>query len=30
MVKALYDAGITMVAGTDALAGFSLPREFEL
>jgi imidazolonepropionase-like amidohydrolase len=30
MVKALYDAGITLVAGTDAQAGFSLPREFEL
>ncbi len=30
MVKALYDAGVTLVAGTDAQAGFSLPRELEL
>jgi hypothetical protein len=30
MVKALYDAGITIVAGTDAQAGFTLHRELEL
>jgi hypothetical protein len=30
MVKALYDNHIPIVAGTDALAGFSLPRELEL
>jgi imidazolonepropionase-like amidohydrolase len=30
MTKALYDAGIPIVAGTDALAGFTLPRELEL
>jgi imidazolonepropionase-like amidohydrolase len=30
MVKALHDAGVTIVAGTDALAGFSLHRELEL
>ncbi|MFL6197077.1 MAG: amidohydrolase family protein [Thermoanaerobaculia bacterium] len=30
MVKAAYDAGITIVAGTDSLAGFTLPRELEL
>lgn len=30
MTKALYDAGIPIVAGTDALAGFSLHRELEL
>jgi imidazolonepropionase-like amidohydrolase len=30
MVKALHDAGITIVAGTDALAGFTLHRELEL
>jgi imidazolonepropionase-like amidohydrolase len=29
-VKALYDAGITLVPGTDALAGFTLHRELEL
>jgi imidazolonepropionase-like amidohydrolase len=29
-VKALYDAGITLVPGTDALAGFALHRELEL
>ena len=27
MTKALYDAGIPLVAGTDALAGFALHRE---
>jgi imidazolonepropionase-like amidohydrolase len=30
MVKALHDAGVTIVAGTDALAGFTLHRELEL
>ncbi|MEO6192878.1 MAG: amidohydrolase family protein, partial [Thermoanaerobaculia bacterium] len=30
MVKALYDAGVTIVAGTDGLAGFTLHRELEL
>jgi hypothetical protein len=30
MVKALYDAGVTIEAGTDALAGFDLHRELEL
>jgi imidazolonepropionase-like amidohydrolase len=30
MLKALYDAGIPIVAGTDALAGFSLHRELVL
>lgn len=30
MTKAFYDAGIPIVAGTDALAGFTLPRELEL
>jgi imidazolonepropionase-like amidohydrolase len=30
MIKALYDAGVPLVAGTDALAGFSLHRELEL
>ncbi|MBZ5588381.1 MAG: amidohydrolase family protein, partial [Acidobacteriia bacterium] len=30
MVKAQVDAGIPMVAGTDAMAGFTLPRELEL
>jgi len=30
MTKALYDAGVPIVAGTDALAGFSLHRELEL
>jgi imidazolonepropionase-like amidohydrolase len=29
-VKALYDAGVTIVAGTDAMAGFTLHRELEL
>lgn len=30
MTKALYDAGVPIVAGTDALAGFALHRELEL
>lgn len=30
MTKALYDAGVPIVAGTDALAGFTLPHELEL
>jgi imidazolonepropionase-like amidohydrolase len=30
MVKALHDAGVTIVAGTDALAGVSYDRELEL
>lgn len=30
MTKAFYNAGIPIVAGTDALAGFTLPRELEL
>lgn len=30
MVKALYDAGVPLVAGTDCLAGFCLHRELEL
>jgi len=30
MEKALYDSGIRIVAGTDALAGFTLQRELEL
>ena len=30
MVKKVYDAGIPIVAGTDALAGFGLHRELEL
>jgi cytosine/adenosine deaminase-related metal-dependent hydrolase len=30
MTKAVYDSGIPIVAGTDALAGFSLHRELEL
>lgn len=30
MTKTLYDAGIPIVAGTDSLAGFTLPRELEL
>ena len=30
MVRALHDEGIPIVAGTDALAGFSLARELEL
>jgi hypothetical protein len=29
MTKALYDEGITIVAGTDAIAGFALQRELE-
>jgi hypothetical protein len=30
MTKLLYDSGITIVAGTDALPGFTLHRELEL
>jgi imidazolonepropionase-like amidohydrolase len=30
MTKTVYDSGIPIVAGTDALAGFSLHRELEL
>ena len=30
MIKQLYDAGVTLVAGTDAIAGFTLHRELEL
>lgn len=30
MLKALYDAGVPVVAGTDSLAGFTLHRELEL
>jgi imidazolonepropionase-like amidohydrolase len=30
MVKLLYDGGVPLVAGTDAMAGFSLHRELEL
>jgi imidazolonepropionase-like amidohydrolase len=30
MVKLLYDSGVPIVAGTDALAGFTLHRELEL
>ena len=30
MVKLLYDAGVTLVAGTDATPGFALHRELEL
>jgi hypothetical protein len=30
MVKALYDEGVPIVAGTDAVAGFALHRELEL
>jgi hypothetical protein len=30
MIKALYDNGIPIVAGTDAIAGFALHRELEL
>ncbi len=30
MVKALHDAGVTIVAGTDAMAGLALDRELEL
>jgi amidohydrolase family protein len=30
MTKAFYDAGIPLVAGTDALSGFALHRELEL
>ncbi len=30
MVKLLYDSGITIVAGTDSIAGFAYPHELEL
>jgi hypothetical protein len=30
LVRALHDAGVTIVAGTDAMPGFSLHRELEL
>jgi imidazolonepropionase-like amidohydrolase len=30
LLKALYDAGITIIPGTDALAGYSLHHELEL
>ncbi|MBV8203051.1 MAG: amidohydrolase family protein, partial [Acidobacteria bacterium] len=30
MVKALYDEGVPIVAGTDTIAGFALHRELEL
>jgi imidazolonepropionase-like amidohydrolase len=30
MVKKLYDCGVQLVAGTDAMAGFALHRELEL
>jgi imidazolonepropionase-like amidohydrolase len=30
MIKALYDAGVPFVAGTDSTAGFALHRELEL
>jgi imidazolonepropionase-like amidohydrolase len=30
MTKTLYESGIPIVAGTDALAGFNLHRELEL
>lgn len=30
MVKAMYDGGVTIVAGTDGFAGFGLHRELEL
>ncbi|MBL8268826.1 amidohydrolase family protein [Steroidobacter sp.] len=30
MIKLLYDSGVTVVAGSDALAGFALHRELEL
>ena len=30
MVRALYDTGVTIVAGTDGLAGFTLHLELEL
>ena len=30
LLKALYDAGITIIPGTDALAGYTLHHEFEL
>jgi imidazolonepropionase-like amidohydrolase len=30
MIKVLYDAGVPLVAGTDATPGFALHRELEL
>lgn len=30
IVKLLYDSGITLVAGTDSIAGFAYPHELEL
>ena len=30
MIKLLYDSGVSMVAGTDGMAGFTLHRELEL
>jgi hypothetical protein len=30
MIKLLYDSGVTIVPGTDAMAGFTLHRELEL
>jgi imidazolonepropionase-like amidohydrolase len=30
MVKLLHDAGVTLVAGTDSMPGFTLHRELEL
>src|SRR4029077_12911806 len=30
MVKAMYDGGVTIVAGTDGFSGFALHRELEL
>src|SRR5438094_2723184 len=30
LLKALYDAGITIIPGTDALAGYTLHHELEL
>src|SRR5437773_7768453 len=30
LLKALYDAGVTIIPGTDALAGYTLQHELEL
>src|SRR5437879_13246844 len=30
LLKALHDAGVTIIPGTDALAGYTLHRELEL
>jgi len=30
LLKALYDAGVTIIPGTDALAGYTLHHELEL